>query len=67
MTGNETYRFLSTDAEARRVEFQGSKLYGGVSFLEPFLSRNPRDVLDVGCGSGRGGHRASVDPAGRGE
>ena len=52
MTGGEGYVFPSTDSEAQRLELQGSKLYGGVSFLEPFLATNPRDVLDVGCGSG---------------
>jgi SAM-dependent methyltransferase len=52
MTSSEHYVFPSTDAEAQRLELQGSKLYGGVSFLEPFLSHNLRDVLDVGCGSG---------------
>jgi ubiquinone/menaquinone biosynthesis C-methylase UbiE len=48
----ETYVFPSTEAEARRLELQGSKLYGGVSFLDSFLASAPRDVLDVGCGSG---------------
>lgn len=48
----EAYVFPSTQAEARRLELQGSKLYGGVSFLESFLASAPRDVLDVGCGSG---------------
>ncbi|MBN2369088.1 MAG: class I SAM-dependent methyltransferase [Vicinamibacteria bacterium] len=48
----ETYVFPSTDAEAQRLELQGSKLYGGASFLDAFLARNPREVLDVGCGGG---------------
>ena len=52
MSGGEGYLFPSSDAEAQRLELQGSRLYGGVSFLEPFLARSPRDVLDVGCGSG---------------
>jgi ubiquinone/menaquinone biosynthesis C-methylase UbiE len=52
VTGSETYVFPSTDAEARRLEAQGSALYGGMSFLEPFLAAGPRRVLDVGCGSG---------------
>jgi len=52
MTGNETYVFPSTEAEAVRLELQGSRLYGGVSFLEPFLASNPRKVLDIGCGGG---------------
>lgn len=52
MTDSEPYVFPSTEAEAQRLELQGSRLYGGASFLEPFLARNPRAVLDVGCGSG---------------
>ena len=51
-TGSEAYVYPSTDAEAQRLELQGSKLYGGMSFLEPFLAQSPREVLDVGCGSG---------------
>lgn len=62
--GNEEYVFPSTNAEAQRLELQGSKLYGGVSFLEPFLARNPREILDVGCGSGFfTRHVADVMPA----
>jgi ubiquinone/menaquinone biosynthesis C-methylase UbiE len=52
MAGGKTYVFPATDDEAQRLELQGSKLYGGVSFLEPFLARSPREILDVGCGSG---------------
>lgn len=49
---SENHVFQTTETELQRLEFQGSKLYGGMSFLEPFLVRNPRKVLDVGCGSG---------------
>jgi ubiquinone/menaquinone biosynthesis C-methylase UbiE len=43
--------FPATDAEARCLELQ-AELYGGTSFLDPFLSSKPRAILDVGCGSG---------------
>ncbi len=46
-----TYPLPSTVSEARRLELQ-ARLYGGVGFLEPFLSRNPETILDVGCGTG---------------
>jgi len=49
--GHQDYPLPSPDAEVRRLELQAG-LYGGVGFLEPFLSCNPRTILDAGCGSG---------------
>lgn len=48
----DPYIFPATESEAQRLERQGSLLYGGPSFLDPFLARGPGAVLDVGCGSG---------------
>jgi SAM-dependent methyltransferase len=52
MTGDSTtYLLPSTDAESRRLELQAG-LYGGTSWLDPFLDESPHRALDVGCGTG---------------
>jgi ubiquinone/menaquinone biosynthesis C-methylase UbiE len=50
--GGEAHLFATTDAEMRRLERRGARLYGEMAFLEPFLTPTLRDVLDAGCGSG---------------
>jgi SAM-dependent methyltransferase len=52
MTDRETCIFPSTESESQRLERQGSRLYGGISIFEPFLTEAATAVLDVGCGSG---------------
>jgi len=45
------YVLPSSDAESLRLE-QQAELYGGMAFLTPFLADAPRNVLEVGCGTG---------------
>ncbi len=51
MPPSNDYILPSTDSEALRIEAQGV-LYGGASFLDPFLATRPARVLEVGCGTG---------------
>ncbi|HEY3352048.1 MAG TPA: class I SAM-dependent methyltransferase [Polyangia bacterium] len=45
------YVLPSSASEAARLEQQAA-LYGGTDFLRPFLAVRPREVLEVGCGTG---------------
>jgi SAM-dependent methyltransferase len=47
----DDYVLPSSQHESERLERQAG-LYGGVEFLEPFLDAGPREVLEVGCGTG---------------
>lgn len=48
---NETYALPSSPEESERLEAQ-ARLYGGLAFLEPYLSEETGRVLDAGCGTG---------------
>ncbi|MCK6547941.1 methyltransferase domain-containing protein [Myxococcota bacterium] len=47
----DTYSLPSTREEDARLEAQAA-LYGGLAFLEPYLSHGTGRILDVGCGTG---------------
>jgi ubiquinone/menaquinone biosynthesis C-methylase UbiE len=47
----QIYVLPTAEAETQRLELQ-ARLYGGISFIEPYLAAHPRRVLDVGSGSG---------------
>jgi SAM-dependent methyltransferase len=48
---SEHYVLPSSEAELNRLERQAS-LYGGMEFLRDFLSDGPKEILEVGCGTG---------------
>lgn len=48
---SESYVLPSSEAELERLERQAS-LYGGMDFLRPFLAEAPKEILEVGCGTG---------------
>lgn len=47
----EDYPLPSSEAESERLERQAG-LYGGAEFLDPFLDAGPREILEIGCGTG---------------
>jgi SAM-dependent methyltransferase len=54
MTTSESdsgYVLPASAGESVRLERQ-ARLYGGTSFLNPFLLESPRRVLEIGCGTG---------------
>ncbi len=53
------YVLPSSNEESARLERQ-ARLYGGTSFVDPFLDPSTGDVLEVGCGTGFFTHHAAI-------
>lgn len=65
MSTEAEYPLPSSASESERLERQAG-LYGGPEFLDPFLEAGPREVLEVGCGTGAfARHAAGRLPASR--